>query len=443
MIDYTNHKKALQYLASFFNGAVLYPQNNRHETHLRISSNQYKNFMINIEEYLTKNKNSYISCFDPRYSSSYKTFFINIPQIYFIPFPLVICSSNYKKNNKDSVIQKQLTPVNIGVTGYFNDLDLFLNKVTKGLYDISPSLSNYWKSNNKNEFINILIKLLNQSVCKDVYYNDREIEIIKKSSIGKDFGEVLVAANLLKKNGNITINDSVNASNYDLYYNDETGLNCKLNVKAGRGSGQSFSSIEKSLSNLSEQDYIAGSKAEILILILKSIVSRKSKKISSKDTVFEIMNFCCLLDDQLGLFSKEIKKEFFNNEFISEEKYQEKETFEDFSRLAINILVNNKFKILGIPKGNKEKSTTYTYNKDGGSLNAIIFYFLTNFSSNFDKNVFSNIMNKAIQSNIEVVNVKFDDTGLILDYNPHNNYKFHYWGNFSAPLNNFLGFKTI
>jgi hypothetical protein len=36
------------------------------------------------------------------------------------------------------------------------------------------------------------------------------------------------------------------------------------------------------------------------------------------------MNFCCLLDDQLGFFSKEIKKEFFNNEIISEKTYQKK-----------------------------------------------------------------------------------------------------------------------
>jgi hypothetical protein len=52
-------------------------------------------------------------------------------------------------------------------------------------------------------------------------------------------------------------------------------------------------------------------------------------------------------------------------------------------------------------------------------------------------------MNKVIQSNIEVVNVKFDDNGLIFDYTANSNYIFHYWGNFSLPLNNFLGFKTI
>lgn len=442
-MDYSNHKKALEYLASFFNGAILYSKNRRHEPHLRISANQYGQFNIAIEKYLKDNKSSLTSSFDTRYSSSYKTFFINLPDIQYIPFPIVICAPHYKKNNKDSVVQKQLTPVNIGVTGYFNNLDTFIAQVTSGLYNISPLLSNYWKSSNKDEFVDILLKLLNQSVGKKVDYNKREIEIITTSSIGKDFGEILVAANIIKKYGNVTLNSSASASNYDLYYNDDSGLNCKINVKSGGGSGQSFSSIEKSLSTLSDQDYIKGSKAEILISILKTIVSKKEKKGSGKKIVFQLMDLGCLLEDELGVFLKKVRKEFFDNITISEETYIPKPSFEEFSELAINILIDSKLNFAGIPKGNKEKTTTYTYSKEDGPINAILFYLLTNFSKNFDQKVFSTIMKKVVSSNIEVVNVGFDSTGLVLKDNESYNYRFHYWGNFSAPLNNFLGFKII
>lgn len=68
-MDYSNHNKTLEYLASFFNGAILYSKNRQQKPHLRISANQYGQFNIAIEKYLEDNKSHYI------------------------PFPLVICAA--------------------------------------------------------------------------------------------------------------------------------------------------------------------------------------------------------------------------------------------------------------------------------------------------------------------------------------------------------------
>ena len=92
---------------------------------------------------------------------------------------------------------------------------------------------------------------------------------------------------------------------------------------------------------------------------------------------------------------KKVRKEFFDNITISEETYIPKPSFEEFSELAINILIDSKLNFAGIPKGNKEKTTTYTYSKEDGPINAILFYLLTNFSKNFDQKVFSNIIKSS------------------------------------------------
>jgi len=439
MTDYTEYRKALSFLTTFFNGASLYSKNKRNEPHIRIYSNEYIANSDSIESFISKYKEFCVESFDSRFSSSYKTFLFNLPEVCNIPIPLVLCTSDYKKNNKDSVIQKQLTPFNLGVVGEYKDLDYFLKKVKDGLFKVSPSLSSYWQSNDKEEFITLLLKLVNQSIENPVSFTDREINIIKQSSIGKDFGEILVAANLLKKYGNIFITNVSNTSNYDLTYTDFSGLISKVNVKSGVGSGQSFTSVSKYLSVIDKENYVEGSKAEILIRILRTINFKQRG--SGKTTVFEIMELGCLFNDDLGKFLKEVKKEFFNNKSISEENYIKKETFDDFSRLATAILERCNLKIAGIPIGNNQKTTSYTYEKEDGPLNAILFYLLTNFSKNFDQQVFSNVMKKAIKSDIEVINVSFDDNGLVLNSSENTNYTFHYWSNFSNPLNNFIGFK--
>lgn len=409
-----------------------------HQPHIRITRFDCKEF----KNFKSKYKKSIVShCKDTSFSSAYKTYKILIDDQ---TIPIVISERNSKVSIKDSILQKQLTPTKLNMTGTFISVDDFINKLTINLDIINPQLTDYWKSKNTDELKNILIKLAKQSLSFDVDFNRRESRILKnhRFSIGKDFGEILSAGYILKKYGNVTISEGESSNNFDLYFHDEIGIINKFNSKSGSGSGQSFKSIKNELSIISENEYLKGSPADIVINIVK-IITENSKR-TGKEKMFEVCNLASNLNGDIGDLFKDIKKEFFNDNSIDIFNFNYEHTYIEFIETLQSLLEKYDFPLLGIPKGTKERDPQDFYDKDiDFKLNIILFFMLTNLSKNLNEKIVTNIMNKLLRTKIYILHVNVNDNGCNIIEPKVIKYKFHYWSNCFAPTNNLLGFKSI
>src|SRR5690606_38488270 len=108
---------------------------------------------------------------DTRYSSSYKTYLLNINEVF---IPIVISQRNSKVNDKDSIIQKELTPKKLSMTGSFTDLSEYLSNLKINLHELKPQLSHYWNSTDDTELCDLLLKLAYQAAGTNVSYTTRE-----------------------------------------------------------------------------------------------------------------------------------------------------------------------------------------------------------------------------------------------------------------------------
>lgn len=379
---------------------------------------------------------------DTRYSSSYKTYLLNINQLL---IPIVISQRNSKVNDKDSIIQKELTPKKLNMTGTFTDLSEYLINLETNLNKVKPQLSDYWNSTDDTELCNLLLKLAYQASGTNVAYTTREEDILSKHkfSIGKDYGEILSACYILSQHNNVTITDNESTGNYDLYFYDDTNLINRFNTKSGTGSGQSFKSLENELKSIVEDDYLKGSTSAIFIDMIKSI-TRKEKGINGRIKMFNVCELATQLPSNLGSFFCDIKKEFFNNEIICESNYIAKENFNTFKEFCFDLLKKHNIESRGIAKGSDSKSPDELYEQnDIFKANVILFFMLTILAHNFDDKVVTNVIQKILRTKIHILHIDISRSGVNITQPKEITYSLHYWGSAFAPTNNLLGFKSI
>lgn len=268
----TTYDDALLEVKKFLQNAKLMSDRD-HELHIRITSVTNSDAINFLNEF----KNTYSgSDQDKRYSTSYRTHFITINGIY---TPIVLGCGEYKVNSKDSITQKQLTPKKLNIIGDFNNLKNFIDVIKQAIKRNPPELNSYWNSNNKEEFADLLIKLVDSVLDKNgISFNDRESKILKEhgKSLSKDFGEILAAVEIIRKEGNVSLEESESTANFDLSCLVH-GVRKKFNNKSGGGSGQSFKSIRKELSIVDSSDYVANSGAAVALNIMKNLCESKAR----------------------------------------------------------------------------------------------------------------------------------------------------------------------
>lgn len=411
-----------------------------HETHIRatnLTAQQYELF---------KNNPNYVIegiIQDTRYSTSYNTIFITHNDDF---IPCVLSYVELKKNKKDSLVQKQLTPNKLAILGEHTDLNLLLNKVKNSLEELNPQLNSVWRSSDSKELTNLLVKLCYQIIDRNQSLTKREQKLLKahKSSLGKDFGEILAAINILNIYGNVTIALSESSANFDLSYLDEDGIINKFNTKSGNGSGQSFKSIKNEFLSLCENDYKKGTPAHICLEMIKSLLD--GKNIKGRDRIFNMAKAAQKLntDDPLGAILQEISKEFFQGKDIDKSNYNPPINFNGYSEKIKNIWENLSLKQIGLPSGsNDEKPDLFYANNDNGKENAILFTLATLIAYYFNNKIITNIMQKLLKTKIYIIHVSFNNNGVYFTTPTEVTYKFHYWGNYKNITNNLPGFKAI
>ena len=211
-----------------------------HELHIRVTNAYIKD----IEQFYSQFSGKLDGTLqDKRYSTSYLTHFVELNNKY---IPIVFSCGEYKVNNKDSIVQKQLTPNKLDIIGEYTDTNTLLTSVEKALSILNPQLSSVWSAYSDKELKKLLVKLAYNIVYKNQTFNKRERELIKahKASLGKDFGEVLSAIYILHKEKNVHIALSESSTSFDLSFLDEYGIINKFNTKSGAGSGQTFKSVK-------------------------------------------------------------------------------------------------------------------------------------------------------------------------------------------------------
>lgn len=435
----TQYKDTLRLLQEFIPQAAL-NRSRGHETHIRatnITSEQYELFKNN-SHYFIEGINH-----DTRYSTSYNTVFLTHNNDF---IPCILSYGELKKNKNDSLVQKQLTPNKLAVLGEYNDLEFLLNKVQSSLENINPQLNSVWASSDSKEFTNLLIKLCYQVVDYNQSLTPREKELLKahKSSLGKDFGEILAAIHILNIYGNVTISLSESNANFDLSYLDDDGIINKFNTKSGNGSGQSFKSIKNEFLSLDENDYKKGTSAHICLEMIKSLCEYNN--IKGRDRIFNMAKYAQKLkiNDPLGAILQEISIVFFNAKTIEKQNYNAPVDFNEYSNKIKNIWNRLSLKEIGLPIGsNEEKPDIFYSTNENGKENAILFTLATFIAHYFNDKIITNIMQKLLKTKIYIIHVGFNNDGVYFNTPTKVTYKFHYWGNYKNPTNNLPGFKAI
>lgn len=433
------YQETLRLLKEFLPQAAL-NSSRGHEVHIRatnVTARQYELFKNNTNYVIEGNLQ------DTRYSTSYNTIFITHNNDY---VPCILSYGELKKNKNDSLVQKQLTPNKLAILGEYTDLELLLNKVQNSLEEINPQLSSVWSSSDDKELTNLLVKLCYQIIDYNQSLTPREQELLKahKSSLGKDFGEILAAIHILNIHGNVTIALSESSANFDLSYLDEDGIINKFNTKSGNGSGQSFKGIKNEFSSLDENDYKKGTSAHICLEMIKSLWD--GKNIKGRDRIFNMAKEAQKLkaSDSLGAILHEISTVFFNGNTIDKDNYNPPNNFTEYSEKIKNICSKLSLREIGLPTGsNEEKPDVFYSANENGKENAILFTLATFIAHYFNNKIITNIMQKLLKTKIFIIHVNFNENGVYFTTPTKVTYKFHYWGNYKNPTNNLPGFKAV
>ncbi len=418
-----------------------------HEQHLRISRANYNEINAFFKKY---NYDPMQSKQDRRFSTSYLTHMVYIEGI---KTPVVFSSSEFKVSKKDSLIQKQLTPKKLNISGEYVDKKVFQNDVANALLSTDIFLNSEWikKGYKQEDFLNLLNKCVDHALNykeSDIYpYTKQDIKLLKgnRNSIGKDFGEIICAANLLKNYGNVTLYSNESGPDFDLSYTNEYGVKKRVNNKSGNGSGQSFNGIINELNIVNIDDYQKGSLAEICLIMLKILTN---KKIKGRNKLWDI---CSLLHTSLpeGHILKSVFNDisalFFDNKTINALNYQPLSSFGEYAVKVNSINIKNQLKNIGIPKGNGNNNDLEDFysNNIYGKENAILFYLITIVSEYFDSQVLTSVMNHLIKTKIEVIHIIINENGISFHEPKEVAYKFHFWANYKNITNNLLGFKSV
>lgn len=439
----TDYDNSLLEIKKYFPKAYL-DSARRHELHVRatnVSIEDGKKFLNDISQNLIG------SIQDKRYSTSYLTHFIEFNDIL---IPVVLSCGEYKVNNKDGLIQKQLTPTKLNIIGEYNDINVLLKSVELSLNKLNPQLSSFWVSHDDKELKKLLMKLSFNIVFDKQEFTKREQEIIKahKASLGKDFGEVLTAIYIIKTYGNVTIALSESASSFDLSFIDEYGIVNKFNTKSGGGSGQTFKSVKNEFFSLDVNDYKNGTSAHVCLEMINSLieVNEDNGRIKGKDRIFNFAKNAQKITKKevLGEILEEFSFVFFQGKEINKTNYKPPLEFLTYSELIKKIWIKFDLKKIGLPSGsNEEKPDVFYENDICGKENAILFTLSTIISAYFPTEIITNIMDKLLKTKVHIIHLDFNQNGVFFTTPQKITYKFHYWGNFKNPTNNLPGFKTI
>lgn len=433
------YNSPLKVVREYFSKAKI-DRSRGHEAHIRIT-NMDDEAMKTFNKMIADNKLMVEgSIQDRNYSTAYQTTFITIDNE-FIPF--VLAHKDMKINQRDSLIQKQLTPKKLGILGQYNSAQEILDQLKKSFKQIVPSLNSSWKSWKPTELKNLLLKIAYDIVYNNQEFNPREQSILtaNQASIGKDFGEILSAIYIAHKFGNVEIEKMEATANFDLSYTDkDTGEVFRLNTKSGNGSGQSFTAFASQLMHL---DFSKEKNADIATSgkIMQNLCD---KSISGRAKIFKNAQLTRSSNSPIAKVMDDISIMMFKNGEIKAENFQGPATFSEYVDILTNILESHNFKLLGIPVGSKEATADTFYEKNAnGPENAILFSLATLTANFFPQEAVNQVMKKKLKQSIFVLNVKINEQGAVFELPQTPNYRFHYWGNFKSPTNNLPGYKTI
>lgn len=439
---YENFKKILkQDILEQKTGKIKCTTQRGHELHIRIENLSEKAFY----DILYKHNLKIDSCIlDNRYSGSYLTNFITFEGI---NIPVILSIGRFKISG-DSFISKQLTPFKLGIIGNYNNIEILLEDIKQSLLKSNISLNDYWikQGYTIHDIINLLIKLSIQAAGKNFEpYTKNEIILLNghSKSIGKDFGEILTAIDILVLHKNVNFPNSSSEHNYDISYKNRFGANFKINCKSGKGSGQSFNSIEKELSIINDNDYLSGSISDIFINLVKIL---NNKTFSGKHKTWEAFEYLYNNYPEhtiLRSILNDISSVFFDNKNILLSNYNNPKSFNDFHDKAMTILDKYSLKKRGIPRGRDKYERDLSYEKKDGAERAITFFISTLIASNFDNEAVDSLMNQFVRTKIDICHIYFNDNGVNFYFPKEITYNLHYWGNFKEPLNNLMGFKSL
>lgn len=317
---------------------------------------------------------------DKRYSSSYTTHFLKMDEHI---IPTVISCPEYKVTG-GKILQKQLTPVKLGVTGTFTDLSRLIEVVRKGIH-----------SQTERQLLEALVNHVayDAPLSGDMLYDYK----INRRAIDKDFGEILAGISLLKENGCVTFPDDEATAFFDLISNGVS-----YNVKSGKGSGQSFKSL-----NL--QGSFTGNE-QVCFEMIKAMVSTGS----GKERIYKMIEQAKLYEGIPGALLSELRP------------YETKDDY-----LAHVLALQTKYELsVGLPNLD-----------DFNSENAYLFTACTFISNVFPEDVVTAVISK-LSPPVKIIHIKFSQN-MFFDIPENVRYKFHFWGNVRGITNNLPGFKSL
>ena len=412
----------------------------RNDPHIRVT----KGLSHQDLDVIKKHIGNFLIKRDTRYSSSYKTIFINFESKI---IPLII-SDSYFKNSSDSIIQKQLCPSALGISGEYSDLSLLVFQTIDGLHNLDnkPTLNNKAleelgiTDDNNDLLMKLLTKLVLVNINKvELTVQENEIYKINKSSIDKDFGEILFSLSILSnkkllKIKSLVFREEMNSSNYDIETVNEKGKITRINIKSGAGSGQSFKAIEdhQIKSMLEEGNYIGNSIYDYYTQVIKEL----NGNTLGKNKIFNISNILINTkslqdkeDSITGNILLELQKIFFNGNIFSEENITSKHySFQEYTEIIESILEKNEISVFGIPRGTKNKTAQNVFDDLGDKflLNALLFFIQTLIARTTNDVIITEIFTEFIQNKIKVQYIKEQDGKIILLGNLQEQYCFSY-----------------